>query len=92
MIAGDTPLRPGAFVEIRLPDRAYDDAALLPETALHDERTVYAVEDGRLVPRAVALLARIGNDVVVRGALKPGDAIVTSRFAEIGPGAKVTTR
>ena len=89
---GDTPLRPGAFVELRLPDRAYDNAAQLPETALHDERTVYAVEDGRLVPRAVDLLARIGNDVVVRGALKPGDVVVTSRFAEIGPGAKVTAR
>jgi RND family efflux transporter MFP subunit len=91
-IDGDTPLRPGAFVEIRLPDRAYDGAAQLPEAALYDERTIYAVEAGRLVARAVTLLARIGNDVVVRGALKTGDMIVTSRFAEIGPGAKVTTR
>ncbi len=91
-IEGDTPLRPGAFVEIRVADRAYDDATQLPETALHDERMVYAVEDGRLAPRAVELLARIGNDVVVRGAVKSGDAIVTSRFAEIGPGAKVTAR
>ncbi len=91
-IEGDTPLRPGAFVEIRLPDRTYDAAAQLPETALHDERTVYAVEDGRAAPRAVELLARLGNDVVVRGALKPGDVVITSRFAELGPGAKVTAR
>ncbi len=91
-VTGDTPLRPGAFVEVKLPDRAYDDAVQLPETALHDERTVYAVEDGRATPRAVELLARIGNDVVVRGALIPGDIVITSRFAEIGPGAKVTAR
>ncbi len=91
-IGADTPLRPGAFVEIRVADRAYDGAAQLPETALHGEQTIYAVEDGRLAPRRVELLARIGNDVVVRGNLKSGDAIVTSRFAEIGPGAKVTAR
>lgn len=91
-VTGDTPLRPGAFVEVKLPDRAYDDAVQLPETALHDERTVYAVGDGRATPRAVELLARIGNDVVVRGALIPGDIVITSRFAEIGPGAKVTVR
>lgn len=91
-IKGETPLRPGAFVEIRLPDRAFDDAALLPDTALHDEQTIYVVVDGRLEARTVTLLARSGNDIVLRGALKAGEAVVTSRFAEIGPGAKVSER
>ena len=91
-IDSETPLRPGAFVEIHLPDRLYTNATQLPDTALHDDATIYVIEEGRLVSRPVELLARVGNDVVVRGAVSTGDPIVITRFAEIGEGAKVTTR
>ncbi|MBM3482231.1 MAG: efflux RND transporter periplasmic adaptor subunit [Alphaproteobacteria bacterium] len=89
---GETPLRPGAFVEIELADRMFEQAALLPDTALHDDKMIYVVTDGRLEVRQVQLLARAGNDVIVQGKVKTGDVVVTSRFAEIGPGAKVTQR
>ena len=88
----DTPLRPGAFVEVRIPDRLYRQAARLPETALVGEDTVYAVVDGRLEPRLVALLARVGNDVVVVGEIADGERIAATRFPEIGPGVKVGVR
>ena len=65
--AARVPPRPGAFVEVRIPDRVYRGAARLPETALVGGDTVYAVVDGRLEPRPVVLLARVGNDVVVSG-------------------------
>ena len=86
------PLRPGAFVEVRIPDRVYRGAARLPETALVGGDTVYAVVEGRLEPRPVALLARVGNDVVVSGGLAEGERIATTRFPEIGPGVKVQVR
>ena len=86
------PLRPGAFVEVRIPDRVYRAAARLPETALVGGDTVYAVIDGRLEPRPVALLARVGNDVVVSGGIADGERIATTRFPEIGPGVKVQVR
>ena len=54
--------------------------------------TVYAVVEGRLEPRPVALLARVGNDVVVSGGLAEGERIATTRFPEIGPGVKVQVR
>ena len=83
------PLRPGAFVEVRIPDRVYRGAARLPETALVGGDTVYAVVQGRLEPRPVVLLARVGNDVVVSGEIADGESIATTRFPEIGPGVKV---
>ena len=86
------PLRPGAFVEVRIPDRVYRGATRLPETALVGGDTVYAVVEGRLEPRPVALLARVGNDVVVSGGIAEGERIATTRFPEIGPGVKVQVR
>ena len=86
------PLRPGAFVEVRIPDRVYRAAARLPETALVGGDTVYAVVDGRLEPRPVALLARVGNDVVVSGGIIEGESVAMTRFPEIGPGVKVEVR
>ena len=50
--AAALPLRPGAFVEVRIPDRVYRGATQLPETALVGGDTVYAVVDGRLEPPA----------------------------------------
>ena len=90
--AAKVPLRPGAFVEVRIPDRVYRGATQLPETALVGGDTVYAVVDGRLEPRPVALLARVGNDVVVSGGITEGESVATTRFPEIGPGVKVEVR
>ena len=90
--AARVPLRPGAFVEVRIPDRVYRGATRLPETALVGGDTVYAIVDGRLEPRPVELLARVGNDVVVSGGIADGERIATTRFPEIGPGVKVQVR
>jgi membrane fusion protein, multidrug efflux system len=85
-------LRPGAFVEVVLLDRLYRQTARLPESALHDNEKVYVIIDGRLVPRLVELLVRIGNDVLVHGELAHGEIVATTRFPGIGPGVKVTAR
>ncbi|MDE0201643.1 MAG: efflux RND transporter periplasmic adaptor subunit, partial [Rhodospirillaceae bacterium] len=90
--ASRVPLRPGAFVEVRIPDRVYRGATKLPETALVGGNTVYAVVGDRLEPRPVALLARVGNDVVVSGGIADGESVATTRFPEIGPGVKVEVR
>jgi RND family efflux transporter MFP subunit len=92
--AQDEPLaiRPGAFVEVRLPDVVYADVARLPETALYDGRHVYAVVDGRTERRDVTVAGRAGGDVLLRGELAPGDEIVITRINEIGPGMRIEVR
>lgn len=87
------PLRPGAFVEVLLPDRAYDRVVELPLSALYGGDRVYAIDgDGRLAERQVTVLARRSETMLVQGALVAGEPIVTSRMAEIAPGLKVETQ
>ncbi len=84
------PLRPGAFLHIRLPDQVQDDVAALPATALFADSTIYAIDDGRLVPHRVEVVDRSAGRVLVRGdGLDPGAAVLTSRLAEVKPGLRV---
>lgn len=86
------PLRPGAFVEVRIADRSYAGVARLPESALHEGDTVYVVADGRLVARSVRIVARDGAEILVSGEIARGEQVVTTRFAEIAPGVRVEVR
>lgn len=88
----DAVLRPGAFVEVRVPGRVYRNVARLPESALHGGDTIYILTDGRLKPKKVKFVARAENDVLVRGAIEADEIVVTTSFAEIGPGVRVEAR
>ena len=59
-----------------------------PAPLFHGD-TVYAIADGRRLPRSVDLVADLGTRILVRGQLDAGEPIVTSRLAEIGPGLRV---
>jgi RND family efflux transporter MFP subunit len=86
---GGAPLRPGAFLEVLLPDQTYLQVVELPASALFNGGTVYAVEDGRLAARQVELVADRGPYILVQGDLAGGERILTSRLAEVAPGLKV---
>lgn len=89
-------LRPGAFVEVLVPDRLYRQVVRLPATALHAGAgggdTVYAVVGGRLEARAVEIAGRDGGAVLASGELNEGDAVAVTRLTEIGPGLRVAAR
>ena len=82
-------LRPGAFVEVRVPDRVFSGQFRLPETAVHDNDTVYAVSEGRLSPRAITVSAWDGENAIATGDIHDGDEILVTRIAEIGEGLRV---
>lgn len=86
----NSPLRPGSFVEVRVPDRQYVDVVSVPNTAFYENRYVYRVTDNRLEQVPVEALAFIGDDVIIDGPLNNGDALVTTRFNDIAPGLKVS--
>ena len=85
----DSTLRPGAFVQVHLPDRKYKNVVRLPSNALYEGNIVYAIVDERLVPRAVKVIGQINDDIIVQNGIKNGDIIMTTWFAEAGPGTKV---
>ena len=89
----DLPLRPGAFVEIELPDRRYTDTIELPDRAVVGRDTVYTVgADGRLRAHGVKVLRRLGDRLLVQADLPAGTRVVTTPFPEIAPGLKVEVR
>lgn len=88
----DVILRPGAFIEVSFPDRAYKAVARVPERAVFDGKRAYVIAGGRLQARAVDVLGYAGDDVFIRGDLKDGEALLTTRFAEVGEGVLVETK
>lgn len=92
-----TPLRPGAFVRVRVADRRYEGVMRAPETALYGADTVYAINaEDRLEARRIAIRGYAGNDLLFTGvgepALADGDRVLTSQLREIGAGVKVQVR
>ncbi|MEP3247832.1 MAG: efflux RND transporter periplasmic adaptor subunit [Sneathiella sp.] len=85
-------VRPGAFVDVLLTGERYPNALELPEHAVYDNRRVYIVSEGRLEERTIQVLYDNGETLLVTGELEDGDQLVTTRFAEIGPGLKVEIR
>lgn len=79
-------LRPGAIVDVFIEDRLYKDVVNLPEEVLYNEDTAYVLAEGRLQERSVVLIARDGNNILLRGELSDGDLVVSTRFDGIGDG------
>ncbi len=86
-----SPLRPGAFVEVIVPDKAFDAHYKLPETAIYDESTIYVIKDGELIVRDIQIAARDGDAVIIAGDVNEGEEILTTRLSEISEGLKVRT-
>ena len=86
------PLRPGAFVEVRVDDRVYAHVARLPETALHGDDRIYVLKEGRIEARRVELGARIGDQVLIAAGIEDGDQVIVTRFNEIADGLRAEVR
>ena len=91
-IKGDvegSPLRPGAFVEVIVPDKEFEGNFRVPESALYDNTKIYVAVDGKLVERNVKVLARDGDAIIIEGDLSNGEEILVTRIAEISEGLNV---
>ena len=82
-------LRPGAFVEITLPDVNYDNVIVLPAAAVSSDGIAYVVQDSRLVELEVEVVRAVGDQVFVKGDLSAESMIVAEQFPDIGPGISV---
>jgi RND family efflux transporter MFP subunit len=83
------PLRPGAFIEVEMLDRLYQDVVELPASALFGDSTVYVIEDRRLRAETVDLVVARGDRVLIETDIADGASVLASRLAEVGPGLLV---
>ncbi len=85
-----TPLMLGAFVHAEIQGKVMPDVVSLPDRALHEESKVWIRNDeGRLDIRDVELLWRTEENVVVRGPIQQGEAVIVSRIQIPVPGMEL---
>lgn len=86
----DTPLRPGAFLTIQMPDRSFEQVVQLPASALMPDGNIYKIgPDQRLERKQFELVLRSGGMILVSGDFRNRDCIVLTHFGNIGVGVKV---
>ncbi len=87
-------LWPGAFVGAALTVKTLKDAVVIPQAAIAQTARgtiVFAVRDGKAVPRPVEVVAALGEDAAVSG-LRPGERIVLDGRQNLRAGAAVVER
>jgi len=88
--AATQAVRVGAFVDVEVPDRLYENVVKLPQSALYQRSKIYVVGgDHRLHERLVTLKAIDGETVLVSGDVREGERVVVTRMSVIGAGMKV---
>ncbi len=87
-----TAIRPGAFVEVRMPDRSYERVSRLPPTALYGNERIFVINDGRLKSRDVELVGAAKDKILVRGQIGPGEKVIITRLSGAKDGLRVEER
>ncbi len=82
-------LRPGAFVEVSVPDTVFANTFMVPDTAIYDNDTLYKVVDGKLQSAKVSIVAFEGEQAIVASGLSDGDQVLTTRITEVSNGLSV---
>ena len=83
------PLRPGAFVELSVPDKTFVDVFRISPTALYSGSTVYVIENNRLATRKVKVVGGANNDLLIVGKISSGDRVLITRISTPGDGVRV---
>ena len=81
-------LRPGAFVEVRVPGPRYREVVRLPETAWHDG-SIFQIGEGVLLKTPATLVRRVGQDVLVRGVFDAAKPVLVTPIPSVKGGMKV---
>jgi multidrug efflux system membrane fusion protein len=81
------------FVSVRMGNGVFNDALLVPESAIGNDqskRFVFIVGAGNKAEyRGVALGAQVDSNRVVLTGLKAGDSVILDHLQRLGPGAAV---
>ena len=89
----ESPLRPGAFVRLKMPDKTYESVVSIPETAVYEDKYIFIVNDQRLKKIMIEILGYDQSKVLVKplddSKIKNGDYVVVNQLREAGENVKV---
>ena len=83
------PLQPGMFCRVEIAAKRLREAVVIPRIALHEEHTVFLVQDGTLARRQVQVLRLLRDQAILSAGLHPGDTLVISPLTAPVVGMKV---
>lgn len=86
-----TALLPGEFVSVEILGPTIEDAHVIPESAMGDQRAVWVVDGDQLAQRQPPLLY-IRDREVVTGPFDSGDGVIVSPLADPREGMPVSVR
>lgn len=79
----------GSFVETRMKAREIPDIVRLPRDYVHDNDTVWVMEDGKLAIREVAIDFRDAEHAYISSGLAGDERVVTTNLATVVEGASL---
>ena len=89
----ESPLRPGAFVRLKMPDKTYESVISIPETAVYEDKYIFIVNDQRLKKVTIEILGYDQSKVLVKpfgdSKITNGDYVVVNQLREAGENVKV---
>ncbi len=89
--ADGTPLAMGLFVDARISGSPYDDAIVLPRSALYGRDVVYVIAEGDMLQeRTVTVISAERDAITITRGVEPGERVVISPLRGAGDGDKVT--
>ena len=88
--ASQPPLVPGTFVAASITGRRIDAVYTIPRAAVRDDDTVLLLDDqNRVEIRAVEVLQRTREAVLVTGSLTDGERLILTPLVTVMPGMPV---
>lgn len=94
-VAVDNPdyaLRPGTFGEVVLEVSTHEDALVLPQKAVVENKYVYLVQDGKALKREITLGLQNSSWVEILSGVKEGDRVIVEGNYGLEDGAAVEVR
>ena len=85
-----TPLAIGLFVSAKVEGKQFDNAIVLPRSALHGRDKVFVIQDDNtLEERTVAIVGSDRDNIIIASGIAPGERIATSPLRGAGNGDPV---
>lgn len=76
----------GILMKATIPGRMIDSAVRIPRRALHNQNSVYLIQDGLLALRQVDVVRSEPESIIIAGGLASGEVVVTDVLQGVSPG------
>ena len=83
------PLAPGLFVKAEIYGKTIQNAAIIPNSYLHENNNVWVLENNSLMFRKINIAYTMGNNLVVNSGLKDGEKLIITPLQDATNGMTV---